>query len=158
MGSTTQSTNFTPSTQVAYNSGTGTLLYMAPVTSSGAYFNVGDCQEVMIFVANASSSDSATSGALWIEPGARWAGSRGLAPSTIATAYSTATAPIVLSLATHGITGSSAVGSTTGSFGVFGPFESAQVKSSDEKIYIIASTGSTKMFAAVYQMIGGSTQ
>lgn len=145
MGSTAQSTNLSPSTFTGYDTA-ATSLYMHAVTSSGAYFTVGDASKVMVFVANASSSDD---GAIFVEPGARWSGSRGQAPSTTSTLYSTATAPIAISLPTHGITGSSAIQSTTGSFGILGPFDGATVKSSDATIYIVASTGSTKMFAAV---------
>lgn len=156
MGSTQQSTNMTPSTFVGgITQGAG--LAMQAVTSSGAYFNVGDASKVIVFVANASSSDSATSGAVWIEPGAKWTGSQGLTVSTGAAVYSTATAPIAVSVPTHGITGSSAIGSTTLSYVALGPFDSARVKSSDGKIYIVASTGSTKMYAAVYVLPGGST-
>jgi hypothetical protein len=153
MGSTAQSTNMTPSTFVGGIT-QGAALYMQAVTSSGAYFNVGDASKVLVFVGNASSSDN---GSVWIEPGARWGASNGMSPSTTSTMYSTATAPIAISVPLHGITGSSAVASTTGSFAVLGPFESAKVKSSDGKIYLVASTGSTEMFAAVYAMPGGST-
>lgn len=154
MGSTTQSTNMTPSTFVGYAS-PATSLFMQAVTSSGAYFTVGDASKILIFVANASSSDSATSGNIFVEPGAQWAGSRGLPFSSGSSVYSSATAPVSIALPTHGITGSSAIGSTTGSFGVLGPFESAMIKSSDNTVYIVASTGSTKMYAAVLAL--GST-
>ena len=153
MGSTAQSTNMTPSTFVGGIT-QGAALYMHAVTSSGAYFQVGDASRVIIFVSNGSSSDT---GALFIEPGARWSGSRGQAPSTTSTLYSTATAPIAISVATHGVTGSSASMSTAGSFYGVGPLESATVKSSDGKIFIVASTGSTKMCAAVYALAGGSS-
>ncbi len=152
MGSTAQSTNMTPST---FTGGLtqGVTLPMQAVTSSGAYFQCGDLNKIVVFVANASSSDN---GAIFVEPGARWAGARGLAPSTGSTVYSTATAPVVISVPLHGITGSSAIGSTTGSFAALS-LDSAQVKSSDGKVFIVASTGSTKMYAAVYSMVGGSS-
>lgn len=156
MGSTAQSTSLTPSTFVAGITN-GAALVMKSVTSSGVYFSCGDASKVVVFVANASSSDSATSGALWIEPGAKWAGSRGLPVSTAATIYSTATAPYAISVPAHLITGSSAVASTEGSYYAWGPFDSAQIKSSDGLVYIVASTGSTKMYASVFQMPGGST-
>jgi hypothetical protein len=157
MGSTTQSTNLTPSTYVGPTS--GTPLYFAPVTSSGAYFNVGDASKVLIFVSNGSSSETgSTLAAVFLEPGARWAGSRGLAPSTTSTLYSTATAPIACYVAANGKSGSTAAISTTGSFVVMGPYDSATIKSSDEKIYLVASTGSSQMAAAVFAMPGGSTQ
>jgi hypothetical protein len=126
---------------------------MQAVTSSGAYFQVGDLSKVVVFVANASSSDA---GAIFIEPGARWAGSKYLTPSTTSTLYSTATAPVAISVPLHGITGSSAVGSTTGSYYALS-LDASAVKSSDGKVFLVASTGSTKMFAAVYAMPGGST-
>lgn len=155
MGSTVQSTNMTPSTFVGGITN-GALLYMQAVTSSGAYFSVGDGNQAILFVANASSSDT---GAVWIEPGSsKWAGSAGQAYSTTSTLYSTATAPIAISVATHGITGSSAVASTAGSFAVIGPFDTAKVKSTDGYIFVVASTGSTEMVAAVYIMPNGSTQ
>jgi len=152
MGNTTQSQQITPVAQAT--TPTGSALVLTPVTSSGVYFNVGDTSKIVMLVANASSSDT---GAVWVEPGAKWAGSRGQTISTTATAYSTSTAPIVMSVPLHGITGSSAMTSTTGSLAFFS-FDSSIVKSSDEKIYVVASTGSTKMFAAVYAMTGGSTQ
>lgn len=153
MGSTAQSTNMTPSTFVGGIT-QGALLYMQAVTSSGAYFQVGDASRVMVFVSNGSSSDT---GAIFIEPGARWSGSMGQAPSTTSTLYSTATAPIAISVATHAKSDYSAAMSTAGSFAALGPFESATVKSSDGKIFLVASTGSTRMCAAVYAMTGGSS-
>ncbi len=152
MGSTAQSTNMTPSTHVGGIT-QGAALAMQAVTSSGAYFQVGDLSKVIVFVANASSSDT---GAIFIEPGARWAGSKYLTPSTTSTLYSTATAPVAVSVPLHGITGSSAIGSTTGSYYALS-LDASAVKSSDGKVFLVASTGSTKMFAAVYAMPGGST-
>lgn len=154
MGSTAQSTNLTPSTFVGGITQGAALAWQA-VTSSGAYFTCGDLSKTLIFVANGSSSDT---GAVFIEPGGvMWAGARGQAASTGSTVYSTATAPIAVSVPLHGITGSSATMSTTGSVVVIGPLDSNKVKSSDATVYIVASTGSTKMVAAVYQMLGGST-
>jgi len=97
MGSTAQSTNMTPSTFVGGIT-QGAALYMQAVTSSGAYFQVGDASRVIIFVSNGSSS---ATGAVFIEPGAKWSGSMGLDPSTGSTVYSTATAPIAVSVVTH---------------------------------------------------------
>jgi hypothetical protein len=153
MGSTAQSTNMTLSTFVGGIT-QGATLPLQAVTSSGAYFQVGDASRVVIFVSNGSSSDD---GSVFIEPGARWSGSRGQAPSTGSTVYSTATAPIAVSVVSHGITGSSATMSTTGSFVAVGPLESATVKSSNGTVYIVASTESTKMAACVYAMTGGSS-
>lgn len=154
MGSTAQSTNMTPSTWVGGIT-QGAALAMQAVTSSGAYFQVGDASQVMILVANASSSDN---GAIWVEPGSSlWAGSLGMAYSTTSTLYSTATAPVAVSVPLHGITGSSAVGSTTGSYVAMTLYDSNKYKSTSGKIFIVASTGSTKMFAAVYAMPGGSS-
>lgn len=152
MGSTSLSAQVTPSTWGGYNS--YTALPMLQVTSSGLYFDVGDASQVMIFVINASSC---TDGTIFIEPGAKaWAGSRGQAPSTALGVYSTATAPITC-LAAVGIstTFSSYVESTTGTFACVGPFESARVKSSDGKIYVMNSTISTRMYISVVTM--GST-
>ena len=155
MGSTAQSTNLTPSTFVGGITQGASIAWQA-VTSSGAYFSCGDISKTLILIANASSSDN---GAVWIEPGGNWtAGSGGQAASTTSTLYSTATAPIAVSVPLHGITGSSAVMSTTGSVVVIGPLDSDRYKSSDGYIFIVASTGSTEMAAAVYQMLGGSTQ
>ena len=153
MGSTAQSTSLTPSTYVGGITN-GASLIMKSVTSSGVYFSVGDTSKVMVFVANASSSDD---GAVFIEPGKAWAGASGLAYSTGSTVYSTATAPVAVSVVTHGVTGSSAVASTEGSYYALGPFDSAKFKSSDGLMYLVASTGSTEMYAAVYLMPGGST-
>jgi hypothetical protein len=154
MGSTAQSTNLTPSTFVAGITQGAAIAWQA-VTSSGAYFNCGDLNRTIILIQNGSSSDT---GAVWIEPGGVWAaGSGGQAASTTSTLYSTATAPIAISVPLHGITGSSATMSTTGSLVVIGPFDSDKIKSSDGNIFIVASTGSTEMVAAVYQMMGGST-
>ena len=151
MGSTAQSTQIIPSTWAGYNS--YTPLYMVQVTSSGAYFNVGDADKVVIFVANASSS---VDGTLFIEPGARWAGSRGLEPSTGSTVYSTATAPgVCVAAVAVSTTVTTYVASTTGQFVAWGPFESATVKSSDGQIFIVNSTTSTRMYAGVMTM--GST-
>jgi len=153
MGSTAQSTQIIPSTWTGFAAGSVTPLAMVQVTSSGAYFNCGDASKVMIFVANASSS---ADGCLWLEPGARWAGSRGLDPSTGSTVYSTATAPIVcpttLAVST---TVTTFVASTTGQFVAWGPFESATIKSSDQTVYIVNSTVSTRMYVGV--MTWGST-
>lgn len=153
MGSTAQSTNMTPSTFVGGIT-QGALLYMHAVTSSGAYFQVGDASRVIIFVSNGSSS---ADGAIFVEPGARWSGSRGQAPSTTSTAYSTSTAPIAAAFSAHAKSDYSAAMSTAGSFGVIGPLEAATVKSSDGKIFIVASTVSTRMTAAVFAMTGGSS-
>lgn len=152
MGNTTQSQQITPVVQPS--TPTGVACVLTAVTSSGVYFNVGDTSKIVMMVVNASSSDN---GAVWVEPGAKWAGARGLTISTTASAYSTSTAPVVMSVPLHGVTGSSAFASTTGSIAFFS-FDSATVKSSDEKIYVVASTGSTKMYAGVYAMTGGSTQ
>lgn len=153
MGSTAQSTNMTPSTFVGGITN-GAALYMQAVTSSGAYFTVGNASRYIVYVSNGSSSDT---GAVWIEPGANWAGSKGLSTSASSTQYSTATAPIAVSVASHGVTGSSASMSTAGSFVAIGPFDSVNVKDSGQKVYIVASTGSTKMCAAVYALPGGSS-
>jgi hypothetical protein len=132
----------------------GNSLVLNAVTSSGVYFNVGDLGENILLVVNASSSDT---GALYVLPGARWAGARGQAPSTTVTDYSTATAPIAISVPTHGITGSSAITSTAGSIYMMN-LESINVKSSDGTVYLASSTGSTKMYVGVLQLLGGSTQ
>lgn len=153
MGSTAQSTNLTPST-FAGGLTQGARLVFQAVTSSGAYFQVGDTSKVIIFVSNGSSS---AQGAIYIEPGARYSGSRGQVPSTDITAYTTATAPIVITSSCHAKSDNTASFSTEGSFNAIGPFESATVKSSDGKIYLAASTLSTKMYAAVYLMEGGSS-
>ena len=156
MGSTAQSTDLSSSTASIMAGTAYATLAMQAVTSSGAYFNVGDGSDTIIFVANASSSDD---GAIFVEPGGTWsAGSNGQAASTTSTLYSTATAPIAISVVSHGKTGSSAVGSTTGAYAMLGPLDTSKIKSSDGEIYVVASTGSTKMFAAVYVMPGGSTQ
>lgn len=152
MGSTAQSTNMTPSTFVGGIT-QGAALYMQAVTSSGAYFNVGDTSKVIVFVSNGSSSDT---GAIFVEPGAKWAGSKYLTPSTTSTLYSTATAPIAISVPTHAKSDYSAAMSTAGSFYALS-FDSVNVKSSDGKIFLVASTGSTKMCAAVFALPGGST-
>jgi len=47
--------------------------------------------------------------------------------------------------------------STAGAFGALGPFQASAVKSSCGKIFLVASTGSTKMCAAVYALEGGSS-
>jgi hypothetical protein len=148
MGSTAQSTNLTPSTFVGGIT-QGAALYMQAVTSSGAYFQVGDAQDVIIFVANGSST---VNGAVWIEPGgSAWAGAPGLPASTTSTLYSTATAPIAVSVVSNAVTGSSnACASTAGSFVAIGPLEAATVKSTSGKIFMVASTGSLLISAAVY--------
>ncbi|HSW61877.1 MAG TPA: hypothetical protein VLH56_00945, partial [Dissulfurispiraceae bacterium] len=152
MGSTSQAAAATKSTFTGY---AGSIIEtLTAVTSSGVYFNVGDASKILIRVTNASSSDN---GSVFVEPGARWAASRGLAPSTTSTLYSTATAPIAVSVAMTAQTASSAVLSTGISVYV-GPFESGTVKSSDEKIYVVASTLSTKMYVGVIVLNGGSTQ
>jgi len=151
MGSTAQSAAATKSTFTGYaGSITETL---TAVTSSGVYFNVGDASKIIIRVTNASSSDN---GAVFIEPGARWSASRGLAPSTGSTVYSTSTAPIAASVAMTAATGSSAIYSTGVSV-YLGPFESGTIKSSDQTVYVVASTGSTKMYVGVIVLDGGST-
>lgn len=154
MGSTNQSAQVTKSTYVSPTALFG-FQPMTAVTSSGVYFDVGDVSQVVVLVGNASSSDT---GAIWVEPGKNWAGAVGtrLGVSTTSTLYSTATAPIALSFVTPGITGSSAIMSTAASVGLL-YLESAMVKSSDTKIYIVASTGSTKMYCNVYALPGGST-
>lgn len=155
MGSTAQSTSLTPSTFVGGVT-QGAALYMKAVTSSGVYFQVGDASRIIVFVSNGSSSDT---GAVFLEPGGNWSGARrgiyGL--STGSSVYSTATAPIAVSVATHAKSDYSAAMSTTGSFYAMGPFESAQIKSSDGLVYLVASTGSTRMCAAVYALNGGSS-
>lgn len=154
MGSTVQSTNFTPST-FAGGITNGALLYMQAVTSSGAYFDVGDASKVLIFVSNGSSSDT---GNFFIETGGTWAaGSRGVATSTSIASVSSATAMISISVPTHAKSDYSAAMSTAGSFAVLGPFDSVNIKSSDGHVFVAASTGSTRMCAAVYRMPGGST-
>lgn len=154
MGSTVQSTNMTPSTWVGGIT-QGASLAMQAVTSSGAYFQAGDTSQIVILVANASSSDN---GAIFIEPGSSlFPGSLGMAYSTTVTLYSTATAPVAVSVPLHGITGSSAIGSTTGSFVAITLMDSNKYKSTSGKIFLSASTGSTKMYAAVYTLPGGSS-
>jgi hypothetical protein len=141
----------TPSTWAGYNS--YTPIFMSAVTSSGVYFNVGDAEKIIIFVANASSSDD---GALYIVPGAQWSGSRGLAPSTTVSDFSTATAPIVcVAEVAVSTTVTTYIASTTGTFALWGPFEAATVKSSDNTIYVANSTVSTRMWISVMAM--GST-
>jgi hypothetical protein len=152
MGSTAQSTSITPSTFVGGIT-QGAILYFKAVTSSGVYFTVGDASRVIIFVSNGSSSDT---GAVFIEPGGNWSGARrgiyGI--STGSSVYSTATTPVAVSVATHAKSDYSAAMSTAGSFVAIGPLDSAQVKSSDGLVYLIASTGSTRMCAAVYALEG----
>ena len=132
----------------------GAALYLSAVTSSGSYFQVGDASKVVVVVTNGSST---ANGAIYVVPGAAWSGARGQAASTDVTTYSTGTAPIVMAVNANAITGSTATMSTTGWLAVLGPFESAQVKSSDGRIFIAASTVSTKMCAAVYALEGGSS-
>lgn len=155
MGSTAQSAQLTPSTFIEGITFGATLL-PTRLESSGQYFNVGDASKIIIFVNNGSSD----AGAIYVEPGARWSGSRGQAPSTIITTYSTATAPIAVSIA--GCVGSTlstlhAV-STTGCFQIIGPFDSAMVKSSNGEIFIGPSSSLAVLGVAVYAMKGGSTQ
>lgn len=154
MGSTGQSTSLTPSTQILGIT-QGAPLTMKAVTSSGVYFSVGDMSKTIIYVVNASSSDT---GAVWVDPGSTsWAGSGGRAPSTGSTVYSTAAAGIAITLPSPDITGSSAITSTETYASIIGPFDSDKYKSSDGLVFLVASTGSTKVYAAVYQMVGGST-
>jgi hypothetical protein len=132
MGSTAQSTNMTPSTFVGGITN-GAQLFMQQVSSSGAYFNVGDAKDIIIVATNAST----LAGAIFIEPGSsQWAGSLGMAYSTTAALYSTATAPYVMAL---GVSSSTylALGSTTGSIAVLGPFDSARVKSTSGNIFMV---------------------
>jgi len=145
MGSTAQSTQITPSTWGGYTNSQASLL-MQNISSVGGYFEVGDATRYLIFLANGSST---AVGAVFVEPGARWAGSRGQAPSTTIATYTTATAPFAVSVPSNAVSGSSAIASTLGCFMVLGPFESAMIKSSDHKVYIAASTVSTLMYAAV---------
>ena len=154
MGSTAQSTTIVPSTFIAGGTQGGAINWL-PVTSSGAYFQAGDTVETVILITNASSS---ANGSVFIEPGSsKWAGSLGYAVSSGSTVYSTATAPVSVAVPLHGITGSSAIGSTTGSVVWFNLRDSDRYKSSDGKIFIVASTQSTYMYAAVLQLIGGSS-
>lgn len=153
MGSTGQSTTIVPSTYA--NASAGGSIAWLPVTSSGAYFQAGDTSQTIILIANASSS---ANGSVWIEPGSsKWPGSLGYAYSSGSTVYSTATAPLSVAVPLHGITGSSAIPSTTGSYVWFNLRDSDRYKSSDGKIFIVASTQSTFMYASVLMMIGGSS-
>lgn len=155
MGSTAQSTNITPSTFVGSITN-GALLYMQQVSSSGAYFPVGDASKVLVFVTNMSTA----AGAIFVEPGSsKWAGSNGLAFSSGSSVYSTATAPIAVALGASSST-YAALASTSGSIAVLGPFESAKVKSTDGNVFIVNPNATTNgaIYAAVYAMPGGSTQ
>lgn len=153
MGSTAQSAQLTPSTFIGGLT-QGAALNMVALESSGAYFNVGDASKVLLFITNGSTG----TGAIYIEPGARWSGSLGQPVSTVITTYSTATAPIVVSIpACVSSISSAAMVSTTGQFLVVGPFESATVKSSDSQIFIGPSSSLAQINLAVYTMVGGST-
>ena len=131
-----------------------TALPMSAVTSSGCYFNVGDASKILIFVANASSS---VDGTLMMIPGAAWSGALGLdASTTTSTDYSTSNCPSVCVAAMAvSTTFTTYVASTTGTFAVWGPFESVDVKSTAQTIYIANSTTSTRMYVSVLAM--GST-
>ena len=151
MGSTAQSAQITPSTFIAGITNGCPLVFTA-VTSSGVYFNVGDAKDYFIFAIN-NSSDA---GALYIEPGARWSGSMGQAPSTLITLYTTATAPIAVALPGRASSISTANAlSTTGCFAVIGPFEGATVKSSGATVYVGLGSTLAYVTAAVYSL--GST-
>ena len=154
MGSTTASAQLTPSTFVEGIT-QGALLSMTAVTSSGVYLNVGDASRVMLFVANWSTGV----GAVYFDPGARWSGALGMTVSTGPGIYSTATAPIAVSLAACPSSISTTAGnSTTGNMAMIGPFESVNVKSSDVHIFMYASTAlAATVTAAVYALNGGST-
>jgi len=154
MGSTTVSAQLTPSTFVGGIT-QGALLSMTAVTSSGVYLNVGDAQRVMLFVANWSTGV----GAVYFDPGARWAGSKQMPVSTAPGVYSTATAPIAVSLAACPSSVSTTAGnSTTGNMAIIGPFESVDVKSSDVHIFMYSSTAlAATVTAAAYALTGGST-
>lgn len=142
----------TVSTFTGYNG--YTPLGMNAVTSSGSYFNVGDASQILIFVVNASSS---VDGTLMMIPGAKWSGALGRdASTTTSTNYSTANCPSVCVAAVSvSTTVTTYVGSTTGTFAVWGPFESVDVKSTAQTIYIANSTTSTRMWVSVFAM--GST-
>jgi hypothetical protein len=144
----------TPSTFGGYNNYTSLL--MSQVTSSGAYFNVGDASKILIFVVNASSS---VAGALMMIPGAQWSGALGLdASTTTSTDYSTSNCPSVCVAAinnTSTVFPACFASTTTGTYAVWGPFEAADVKSTAQTIYIANSTTSTRMYVSVMAM--GST-
>lgn len=153
MGSTAAAATITRSTFVGPVD--KTLLSWTNVTSSGGYFEVGDASKTVVLVMNASSSEVGT---IWVEPGAKWGGSRSLAVgTTTSTAYSTASVniPICSTFTSHGVTGSSAMTSSLAIAAYL--FESAMVKTTDSKVYITATTQSTKMYVAVLALPGGST-
>jgi hypothetical protein len=151
MGSTAQSAQLTPSTKIEGVTW-GSPLPMTQVTSSGVYFNIGDASKYIVFVVNGSSE----AGAVFVEPGARWAGSVGRAPSTTITAYTTATAPIAVALPRGASSISTAfVLSTQSCFSVLGPFDGVQVKSSGATVFI--GNGSTLAVIAAAVYAWGST-
>jgi hypothetical protein len=149
MGSTDQSAQATKSTFAGFTSGVTET--MNAVTSSGLYIDVGDVSQIIVRVLNASSS---AAGAVFVEPGSAWAASRGQDPSTTSTLYSTATAPIAIAVVASSCDGSSAAYACQSRYLYM---EAGTVKSSDQKIYIVASTVSTKMYAGVFALPGGST-
>jgi len=151
MGSTAQSAQLTPSTQIRGITW-GSPLPMTQVTSSGVYFNIGDASKYIVFVVNGSSDP----GAVYVEPGKRWSGSIGMAPSTTITAYTTATAPIAIAIPRGASSISTAFAlSTQSCFSVLGPFEGVQVKSSGATVFI--GNGSTLAVIGASVYAWGST-
>jgi hypothetical protein len=130
----------------------GAPLPMTQVTSSGVYFNVGDASKYIVFVMNGSSE----AGAVYVEPGAMWSASRGQAPSTLITLYTTATAPIAVALPRGASSISTAfVLSTLNCFSVLGPFEGGMIKSSNSQVFI--GNGSTLAVVGASVYAWGST-